>query len=111
MPAADLIKDLKLSRSKNNFGKWLNNQGEEIFTDPSIVEQGPSFALIKKEAFITWLAANDLEILWLIGGEKQLFGAHSTFYGRLEYNVLCHFDGSDISSDMWFQRQEAKEAA
>ncbi len=87
MPAAELIDDFQLTRSKGNFGLWHNDQGESIFLDPSVAEEGPSFALIKKSAFLSWLDENDLEVLWLIGGEKQLFHSFSTFHGRLVYNV------------------------
>lgn len=108
MPADEIIKGMNLNRSKENFGAWCNDQGEVIFLDPSIAEEGPSFALVRKEAFLNWLDENDLEILWLIGGEKQLFKAHSDFFGRLVYNSLCRFEDGQITVEIWFEREEAK---
>ncbi|GJL64670.1 MAG: hypothetical protein NPIRA04_33240 [Nitrospirales bacterium] len=108
MPAGELISDMKLSRMKGSFGAWHNEKGEVIFLDPSVAEKGPSFALINKVLFKEWLDKKDLEILWLIGGEKQLFASHSTFYGRLVYNVLCRNAKSGINANLWYERQEQR---
>lgn len=107
MPAGEIIQDMNLKRSKENFGAWRDDKGEIIFLDPSIAEEGPSFALVKKKAFLNWLDENDLEILWLIGGEKQLFKSHSTFFGRLVYNALCRLEDDQITADVWFEKEPA----
>lgn len=107
MPAADLVTDMKLLRSKRNFGAWINGQGETIFLDPSIAENGPSFALIKKDVFCEWLEKNGFEILWLIGGEKQLFQSYSdTFYGRLVYNALYRLEKGKLVGSIWFNKEK-----
>lgn len=108
MPAGELIKGMSLQRSEENFGAWCNAQKQDVFLDPSTAEKGPSFALIKKEAFMNWLDENDLEVLWLIGGEKQLFKSHSTFYGRLVYNTFCRFQDGQIIAETWFEREETQ---
>ena len=108
MPADEIIKGMKLKRSTENFGAWCNDQNEVVFLDPSIAEEGPSFALIKKGPFLNWLDENDFEILWLIGGEKQLFKAHSTFFGCLIYNTLCRFKDGQITVETWFKKEKAR---
>lgn len=109
MPAGEIIHDMNLNRSKENFGAWCDDHGQVIFLDPSIEEEGPSFALVRKKEFLNWLEKNDLEIIWLIGGEKQLFKPHSTFYGRLVYNVLCCLDNEEVVSDIWFEKKPRTE--
>ncbi|WP_417536577.1 AVAST type 2 anti-phage system protein Avs2 [Methylophaga sp.] len=109
MPAGEIIQGMGLKRSMENFGAWCNSKGEIVFQDPSIVEGGPSFALVQKEAFLNWLDENDLEILWLIGGEKQLFKPSSDFFGRLVYNTLCRIENKQINTDVWFERQGSAE--
>ena len=105
MPAREMIEGMGLRRSMQNFGVWCDSKGEIIFQDPSI-EEGPSFALVRKDAFLTWLDENDLEILWLIGGEKQLFRHTRDFYGRLVYNTLCRFEDGEAKSEVWFEEQK-----
>lgn len=111
LPAFDLVTGLQLSRSKTNFAEWVNEQEETVFIDPSISEVGPSFALIKKDVFLEWLKKNDLEILWLIGGEKQLLGRHSDYFGRLDYNILGDIRDGKIQANGWFEEQKRDEVA
>ena len=103
MPASDLINDLKLSRSQEDFSMWVNKEGKEIFYDPSLAEQGPSSALIDKNTLLAWLEEHDLEILWLVGGEKQL-AMLSNLYGCLIYNGLYRIEGGELKGSCWFER-------
>lgn len=109
MPAGEIIQGMNLKCSKENFGAWHDDKGDVVFLDPSIAEDGPSFALVKKTNFLNWLDENNLEIVWLIGGEKQLFKAHSDFFGRLVYNTLCRFDGKKIVSEAWFEKESGSQ--
>ena len=60
-----------------------------IFKDPSLVDKGPSYALIRSQQLDEWLDKKGLTILWLIGGEKQMFSHNSSkFYGRLTFNAM-----------------------
>lgn len=103
MPAAEIIKCMNLKRSLDTFGVWRDSQGVDIFADPSLEEKGPSFALVKKDAFLKLLDKNGLEILWLIGGEKQCLRTDCNSYKRLVYNALCYFDDGKIKTEMWFE--------
>jgi hypothetical protein len=55
-----------------------------------------------------WLDENGLEIIWLIGGEKQLFAysARGKFYGRLIYSGLFRFIEGKPNGSLRFERQE-----
>lgn len=51
---------------------YLNQSGNLLFLDPSVVEPGPSALLINAEFLKTFLAVNDLVIVWTVLGEKLI---------------------------------------
>ena len=88
LPAKELVEDMGLRRTESNNGSWENGEGV-IFKDPSLVDRGPSYALIRSQQLDEWLDKKGLTILWLIGGEKQMFSHNSSkFYGRLTFNAM-----------------------
>ena len=88
LPAKELIRSMGLRRTTGDNGSWENDDGV-IFRDPSPMEKGPSYALIRSQQLDEWLNNEGLAILWLIGGEKQLFSHNSDrFYGRLTFSVM-----------------------
>ncbi|MEE9423792.1 MAG: AVAST type 2 anti-phage system protein Avs2 [Methylococcales bacterium] len=107
LPAKELVEGLDLKRTLGDCGSWENNR-QTIFRDPSIKQYGPSYALMDSQSLNGWLDEDGLEILWLIGGEKQLF-AHSArgkFYGRLIYSGLFRLVEGIPNGSSWFERQE-----
>lgn len=109
LPSKELINDLNLSLSEDNFGAWLNENGEVEFLDPSVKEKGASFALIKTYSFQKWLDERDMEILWLIGGEKMLCSSFGDdFFGRLTFNGLYRRINGKITGDIWFEEEKPK---
>lgn len=106
LPAKELVENLGLSRSEDDFGSWRNDN-KVIFRDPSINEYGPSYALMNSKKLIEWLNENEMEVIWLVGGEKQLFSSNvSTFYGRLAYSGLFRLKDGKHSGSLWFEREE-----
>ena len=88
LPAKELVRSMSLRRTVGVNGSWENDDGV-IFRDPSLMEKGPSYALIRSQQLAEWLNNEGLAILWLIGGEKQLFSHNSDkFYGRLAFSVM-----------------------
>ena len=88
LPAKELVRSMGLRRTAGDNGSWENDDGV-IFRDPSLMEKGPSYALIRSQQLDEWLNSEGLAILWLIGGEKQLFSHNSDrFYGRLTFGVM-----------------------
>lgn len=88
LPAKELVKDLCLEGIEGDHGSWKNDEGV-IFKDPSSVENGPNYAVIRSQQLNEWLNSQNLAILWLIGGEKQLFSHNrGKFYGRLRFNAM-----------------------
>ena len=56
---------------------------------------------------MSWLEQQDLQLVWLIGGEKDLFAnGASKFYGRLVFSgaYLLTVDGP--KGNRWFIKEE-----
>ena len=109
MPAKELIQDMGLARPFGQWGRW-EHEGKPVFFDPSLEEYGPSYALMRAEFLQKWLEENDMEIVWLIGGEKQMFSSGSSqFFGRLVYSGLYKYEGGKAIGNIWFNREEPRE--
>lgn len=103
LPSKTLIAALDLKSESYGPGIWLDKYGEICFMDPSIKESGPSYGLIRSDVLESWLDENDLMLVWLIGGEKQLYTSRSDqFFGRLVYNGIFTKENGEIKSDTWF---------
>ncbi len=107
LPAKELIEGLDLVRSHEQIGEWADKSNQTVFLDPSLNETGASYALIRSETLQVWMDKNDFELVWLIGGEKQLYGSYSSkFYGRLEFSGIYQLGKGSPSGDIWFNREE-----
>ncbi len=105
MPSKKSVKEMQLYRDTNNPSYWYNGENL-VFMDPSLRIDTQSCALINKKAFCKWLSENGYVLLWLIGGEKQLF-THNVdkFYGRLVYSALYSMDGNgNITGENWTEK-------
>ncbi|MEX0799278.1 MAG: hypothetical protein WD025_07520 [Bacteriovoracaceae bacterium] len=110
LPSETLINELGLKSSIEDIGCWKGEKGQVIFLDPSVKNSGPSYALIAKQEFQTWLSENELEVIWLIGGEKQLFGKGADrFFGRLTYNALITYSNGKFETEIWFEEQKPRD--
>ncbi|WP_342472465.1 hypothetical protein MHH70_02505 [Metasolibacillus sp. FSL H7-0170] len=101
LPNQQLIKDLNLNWSLGNFSTWENSDGKIIFMDPSELENGPSAALIESVQFEQWLGENDLQVIWFIGGEKQIFNDKGYVSKRLEFNYILTFEERSVKKVTW----------
>ncbi|MDP4552344.1 hypothetical protein Q9251_15820 [Alkalihalobacillus macyae] len=103
LPNKYLINALGLSINKNMHGEWMDKEGNIAFQDPSTKEIGPSYAVIRSDLLKAWLEANNFQLIWLIGGEKQLFTSMaSKYFGRLIYSGVYSFTDRGIEGDLWF---------
>lgn len=107
LPNKYLISELGLSLKQNEYGEWVDTKGDIAFLDPSTKEIGPSYALIRSDLLKDWLETNNLQLIWLIGGEKQLFTSMaSKFFGRLVFSGIYTFTNTGIDGDMWFIEEQ-----
>ncbi len=106
MPAKELIQDMDLIRPPGQLGRW-EHEGKLLFFDPSLEEYGPSYALMRTDHLQKWLEDNDMEIAWLIGGEKQMFSSGANqFFGRLVYSGLYKYEADKLAGGLWFNRED-----
>ena len=107
MPSSMLIEELSLIKNYDDPGKWVSKADELVFWDPSVMDKGESYALIRKSIFERWLADNDLMIVWLIGGEKELFSnGDRDLLGRLVFSGLYTMKKGDIAGELWFEEEK-----
>lgn len=106
MPSKKIVKEMHLYKDISKPSYWYNGNNV-VFMDPSIQIDTQPCALINKEVFCKWLSENNYVLVWLIGGEKQLF-THDIgkFYGRLVYSALYSMDGSgNIIGENWTEKE------
>lgn len=61
-------------QASNVNGEWVDSEGKIICFDPSAIIGGSSCLLVRKDALAKFLEENDLQILWICRGEKQVLG-------------------------------------
>lgn len=107
-PAKEIIKGLSLSPLLEQYGHWINDNKELVFFDPSMNEKGSPSALIQTNILFDWLEENDLQLIWLVGGEKQLFTSMaSNFFGRLIFSGIFTLTENGVEGDdLRFNREE-----
>ena len=89
MPAPWLAKAMKLRFRDGCKPEFLGPDGQTRFFDTSLVEPGFPAALIDKDTFLTGLKDLGLAAIWVIAGEKSVYGSGSgsimAFGGRVEH--------------------------
>lgn len=88
LPNSLFIKELELVPSLEEFSVWKDRNNDVVFLDPSEREKGPSFALMNAAILDKWLEENALQIIWFIGGEKQIFDKEEDISNWLEFNYI-----------------------
>ncbi|KAF1298164.1 hypothetical protein BAU15_09980 [Enterococcus sp. JM4C] len=106
MPSKMLIDNLKLLQNQEIPSEWTKNK-ETVFFDPSLRFNQNSKALIRKDVLCEWLESNDLALIWLIGGEKELFNYRITeYFGRLLYSGFYYMSGDGkIEGGQWSEEE------
>ena len=108
LPAKELVDELGMERVLNEFGNWRAGE-DNVFTDPSVGEYGPSYALMQTDVLNKWMAKNNLKLLWLIGGEKQLFASDlgsCELFGRLVYSGVYWMENDCPVGNLHFCKEE-----
>lgn len=100
LPAGWLIDALGLRLSDGRSIEYRNADGEVVFMDPSVHRVGRSVALVDRAAFLEMLAREELVAIWVVAGEKSVFGQLPSdgFGGRRTFTRLFHLEAGALQS-------------
>ena len=76
IPSKVIYDKMKLNESDIE-GEFLDENNKIVCFDPSVQNNSFSSLLIKKNSFIEFLQNNNLQIIWILLGEKQIIGGHA----------------------------------
>jgi len=92
LPSKEIIEELKLV-SNGKPGEFVNQSGELVVQDPSILNGGENCLVIKKKELVKFLKNNNYSITWSVLGEKRVLSMNSR-YGMLEFGGTYIMDKS-----------------
>ncbi len=75
LPAPWLLDGLSARLANGKHPSYVDGDGRTVFFDPSIAAEGPSTALIDRDAFVGLLEREGLAAAWIVAGEKNAYGA------------------------------------
>jgi hypothetical protein len=81
---------------------FVDAGGHVQFFDPSVTEKGYQAALVDREAFLTMLERGRLVPVWVVAGEKGVFGGkrpHEGFGGRIVHTAVYAFENGELVQD------------
>ncbi len=106
-PSKHIFNKMGLEYSANE-GEFINKQGELICFDPSVNNDSQSFLLINKDAFLKYLEENEIRLLWLVYGEKDImYGTPSppVYYGRQDIIGIYYFNDRNEIDGIQFSKK------
>ncbi len=112
IPGPRLVRGLDLRLAEGLSLSYCDAQGRVLFKDPSADIPGNSAAVVDRATLSEFLAREDLELIWVLTGEKSAHGGRprrSGWGGHLEYWGIYRFNGAAISGELEFQLTEPSE--
>ncbi|MBP7653088.1 hypothetical protein KA977_06680 [Candidatus Dependentiae bacterium] len=97
MPCELLFNKLNI-QSTADFGEYYNHKNELIAIDPSIELNGPGAFLIKQDSLKSFLNENNLDIFWIVMGEKRIFD-NASLYARKNHPGMLEISGYSFLND------------
>jgi hypothetical protein len=100
-PSKILFDGVKMKYAKND-GEFIDDHGNKVCFDVSVLNRSHQCLLIRKENFMKFLDENDLTICWTIIGEKQINIPHSRnedFLGYMKINGYVYLDDGKIINE------------
>ena len=80
----------------------IDQEGHLAAIDPTAHENGPISLLVRQDLLSQFLAANELELVWVVIGEKMAVGPKTTheWAGSIQYSGAFRFNGGSISGGL-----------
>ena len=100
LPAPWLADQMVLRMKGGHSPVFVDSDGRTMFMDPSVLEPGPSAALVDRDAFLLALEQRELAAIWVIAGEKSAYGGPNGamgFGGRLTHTAIYRLRGDGFS--------------
>ena len=100
MPAPWLADSMGLRMKSGRSPVFVDSEGRSMFMDPSVLESGPAAALVDRIAFLRALDHQRLTAIWVIAGQKSVYGGPSApmgFGGSVNHTALYCIEGGDFS--------------
>lgn len=116
MPGAWLSAGLGLRLSNGADLTWTDGKRTTFF-DPAVTLDGPSAALVDRDAFLGLVQREGLRAVWVLYGEKELYGPDSggdAFGGRLHHLGVYRHEGADnwkVEKHRWHLKPSACQLA
>ncbi|MDT8332904.1 AAA family ATPase [Roseomonas gilardii] len=108
-----LMRALDLRLGDGRAIEYVDRDGRTLFRDPTAEGAATTMALIDRTAFLGLLTREDLAAVWLIAGEKNVYGSGSgkDFGGRRYYARVAHSVGGPLTLGDQATRLAAPSAA
>lgn len=99
LPRPWLMAALDLRLGDGRAFRYVDADGRVVFQDPTAEGGSTTAALIDRKAFLGLLAKRKLAAVWLIAGEKNVYGEGpgDGFGGRRTYSRIAHTVGKALS--------------
>lgn len=101
VPSAAVMKLLGLHLRSGKKPEYVDSSGVVRWQDPSLHTRGCGAGVISREYFLQCLAQAGLEPVWVIAGEKNVYGGQDVglrngFGGCLYHTTVFTMSGSDV---------------
>lgn len=101
LPTSGLMKLLGLRLRDGRTPEYTDVQGALRWQDPSLKERGAAAALVSREYFLSMLEKAGLEPVWILAGEKNVyggqdFGGSRGFGGSLYHTTAYTMDAGTV---------------
>lgn len=97
LPAPWMMEAMGLKLSNGRDLTHENADGHIHFFDPSITTPGPQAALVDKVALLAMLEREGLTAVWIIAGEKSVYGGHNGFGGCRVYTSIYRLEDGEVT--------------
>jgi len=109
IPAKELVHGMDLIWTGSG-GDWCDTQNVLVAFDPSVREQGPGCALIRRDKLLAFLNEKEYGILWKIMGAKRMLGGSISgvrqFKGELKINGAATIKDQSLKCEMTYLFQD-----
>lgn len=105
LPAPWLAWGLGLRLTDGKRLNYADRGGRILFFDPSVGAPGPDAALVDRDAFLGLLKREALRPVWVVAGEKGIFG-DDAFGGRMLHTAIYKLSGDAVTQHSYREEWE-----